>query len=147
MKDDLIAIITQKIKQNPVNREKIDALIKTYGTVTLTGLSPDKYEALMTDLAQICGGNGQNAERRGWHVGLPTTAMVTNLVSGRESKHYTRANTVCSSASKMWLNYPPSVLLQEQFPSKSTTYALKGKQIAECEYVPWAEWTCPQIFP
>ena len=52
-KDDLIVISTQKIKQNTANQKKIGALLKSYGAATLSDLSPDKYEAFMTDLAQI----------------------------------------------------------------------------------------------
>ena len=52
-KDDLITVITQKIKQNPANQKKIGALVNSYGATTLSDLSPDRYEAFMTDLAQI----------------------------------------------------------------------------------------------
>lgn len=59
------------------------------------------------------------------------TAVARNPVLGRESKHYTRAHAVCSSASKMWLNCPPSARLQEQFPNESTTYVLEGTFVHE----------------
>lgn len=52
-KDDLITVITQKIKQNAANQKKIGALVNSYGATTLSDLSPDRYEAFMTDLAQI----------------------------------------------------------------------------------------------
>lgn len=52
-KDDLITVITQKIKQNAANQKKIGALVNSYGAATLTDISPDRYEAFMTDLAQI----------------------------------------------------------------------------------------------
>ena len=61
-----------------------------------------------------------------------STAVASSPAPGRESKHYTRAHAVCSSsASKMWLNCPPSARLQEQFPNESTTYALEGTFVHE----------------
>lgn len=51
--DDLIKVAAQKIKLKKGNSDKIGALVKAYGQTTLKDLPPEKYEAFMTDLAQI----------------------------------------------------------------------------------------------
>lgn len=51
--DDLIRVVTQKIKQNRTNREKALALIKSYGAAKVSDIPPDKYEAFLTDVSQL----------------------------------------------------------------------------------------------
>ena len=43
----------QKIKKNRSNSEKIGAILKTYGAAKVSELSPDKYEAFLTDVSQL----------------------------------------------------------------------------------------------
>lgn len=51
--DDIIKVILCKIKQNKDNNEKIGRLVESYGVAKVKELSPDKYEAFLTDLAAI----------------------------------------------------------------------------------------------
>lgn len=51
--DDITKIIVQKIKKNRSNSEKIGAILKTYGAAKVSELSPDKYEAFLTDVSQL----------------------------------------------------------------------------------------------
>ena len=53
-----------------------------------------------------------------------------------ELDHANRAHAVLSaSASKQWLNCPPSARLQEQFPNETSVYAAEGTFMHEvCEY-------------
>ena len=50
--DDLIKVAAKKIKKKG-NSEKIAALVKSYGKATLKEIPPEKFEAFMTDLAEI----------------------------------------------------------------------------------------------
>ena len=54
----------------------------------------------------------------------------------KELDHASRAHAVLSaSASKQWLNCPPSARLQEEFPNTSSVYAEEGTFMHEvCEY-------------
>ena len=51
--DDLIRVVTQKIKQNRSNKEKVLALLKSYGAAKVSDIPPEKYEAFLTDLSQL----------------------------------------------------------------------------------------------
>lgn len=51
--DDLIRVVTQKIKQNRANKDKVLALLKSYGAAKVSDVPPDKYEAFLTDLSQL----------------------------------------------------------------------------------------------
>ncbi len=51
--DDLIKVVTQKIKQNRGNKEKVLALLKNYGAAKISDVQPEQYEAFFTDLSQI----------------------------------------------------------------------------------------------
>ena len=51
--DDLIKVVTQKIKQDRANKEKVLALLKSYGAAKISDVPVDKYEAFLTDLSQI----------------------------------------------------------------------------------------------
>ena len=51
--DDLIRVVTQKIKQNRANKEKVVALLKSYGAAKVSDIPADKYEAFLTDLSQL----------------------------------------------------------------------------------------------
>ncbi len=51
--DDITKIIVQKLKKNRSNNEKIGAILKTYGVAKVSELSPEKYEAFLTDLSQL----------------------------------------------------------------------------------------------
>ena len=51
--DDLIRVVTQKIKQNRANKEKVLALLKSYGAAKVSDIPADKYEAFITDLSQL----------------------------------------------------------------------------------------------
>lgn len=51
--DDLIRVVTQKIKQNRANKEKVLALLKSYGAAKVSDIPADKYEAFLTDLSQL----------------------------------------------------------------------------------------------
>lgn len=51
--DDLIRVVTQKIKQNRANKEKVLALLKSYGAAKISDIPQEKYEAFLTDLSQL----------------------------------------------------------------------------------------------
>ena len=65
------------------------------------------------------------------------TELVLGNATGLETlNHSSRAHAVLSaSASKQWLNCPPSARLQEQFPNESSVFAEEGTFMHEvCEY-------------
>lgn len=51
--DDLIKVVTGKIKQNRANKDKILALLKSYGATKVSDIPQDKYEAFLTDVSQL----------------------------------------------------------------------------------------------
>lgn len=51
--DDLIRVVTQKIKKNRANKEKVLALLKSYGAAKVSDIPTDKYEAFLTDVSQL----------------------------------------------------------------------------------------------
>ena len=51
--DDLIRVVTQKIKQSRSNKDKILALLKSYGAAKVSDIPQDKYEAFLTDVSQL----------------------------------------------------------------------------------------------
>ncbi len=51
--DDLIRVVTQKIKKNRSNKEKVLALLKSYGAAKVSDIPADKYEAFLTDVSQL----------------------------------------------------------------------------------------------
>ena len=51
--DDLIRVVTQKIKQNRANKDKVLTLLKSYGAAKVSDIPQDKYEAFLTDLTQL----------------------------------------------------------------------------------------------
>ena len=51
--DDLIRVVTQKIKQDRANKEKVLALLKSYGAAKVSDIPADKYEAFLTDVSQL----------------------------------------------------------------------------------------------
>ena len=51
--DDIIKVVTGKIKQDRANKEKVLALLKSYGAAKISDVPADKYEAFLTDLSQI----------------------------------------------------------------------------------------------
>ena len=51
--DDLIRVITQKIKQNRANKDKVLTLLKSYGAAKVSDIPADKYEAFLTDVSQL----------------------------------------------------------------------------------------------
>lgn len=51
--DDVTKVILRKIKQNKANEEKIGNLVSKFGVAKVKELSPDKYEAFLTDLSEI----------------------------------------------------------------------------------------------
>ncbi|MCM1530335.1 MAG: hypothetical protein NC093_10125 [Alistipes sp.] len=51
--DDLIRVVTQKIKKDRSNKEKVLALLKSYRAAKVSDVSTDKYEAFLTDLSQL----------------------------------------------------------------------------------------------
>ena len=51
--DDLIRVVTQKIKKNRSNKEKVLALLKYYGVAKVSDIPTDKYEAFLTDVSQL----------------------------------------------------------------------------------------------
>lgn len=51
--DDLIRVVTQKIKQNRANKEKVLALLKSYGAAKVSDIPADKYEEFLTDVSQL----------------------------------------------------------------------------------------------
>ena len=51
--DDLIRVVTQKIKQNRANKDKVLTLLKSYGAAKVSDIPADKYEAFLTDVSQL----------------------------------------------------------------------------------------------
>ena len=51
--DDLIRVVTQKIKQSRANKEKVLALLKSYGAAKVSHIPQDQYEAFLTDVSQL----------------------------------------------------------------------------------------------
>lgn len=51
--DDLIRVVTQKIKQSRSNKDKILALLKSYGAAKVSDIPQDQYEAFLTDVSQL----------------------------------------------------------------------------------------------
>lgn len=51
--DDLIRVVTQKIKKDRANKEKVLALLKSYGAAKVSDIPQDKYEAFLTDVSQL----------------------------------------------------------------------------------------------
>ncbi len=51
--DDLIRVVTQKIKKDRSNKDQILALLKSYGAAKVSDVPADKYEAFLTDLSQL----------------------------------------------------------------------------------------------
>jgi hypothetical protein len=51
--DDLIKVVTGKIKQNRANKDKVLALLKSYGAAKVSDIPQDKYEAFLTDVSQL----------------------------------------------------------------------------------------------
>lgn len=51
--DDLIKVVTQKIKKDRSNKEKVLALLKSYSAAKVSDVPADKYEAFLTDLSQL----------------------------------------------------------------------------------------------
>ena len=51
--DDLIRVVTQKIKQNRANKDKVLTLLKSYGAAKVSDIPQDKYEAFLTDVSQL----------------------------------------------------------------------------------------------
>jgi hypothetical protein len=51
--DDLIRVVTQKIKKDRGNKEKVLSLLKSYGAAKVSDIPQDKYEAFLTDLSQL----------------------------------------------------------------------------------------------
>ena len=51
--DDLIRVVTQKIKKDRSNKENVLSLLKSYGAAKVSDVPPDKYEAFLTDLSQL----------------------------------------------------------------------------------------------
>ena len=51
--DDLIRVVTQKIKQNRSNKDKILALLSSYDAAKVSDIPADKYEAFLTDVSQL----------------------------------------------------------------------------------------------
>ena len=51
--DDFIRVVTQKIKKDRSNKEKVLALLKSYGAAKVSDIPADKYEAFLTDVSQL----------------------------------------------------------------------------------------------
>ena len=51
--DDLIKVVTGKIKKNRANKDKVLALLKSYGAAKVSDIPQDKYEAFLTDVSQL----------------------------------------------------------------------------------------------
>lgn len=51
--DDLIKVVTGKIKQNRANKDKVLSLLKSYGAAKVSDIPQDKYEAFLTDVSQL----------------------------------------------------------------------------------------------
>ena len=51
--DDLIKVVTQKIKQDRSNKDKVLGLLKSYGAAKVSDVPAEQYEAFITDLSQL----------------------------------------------------------------------------------------------
>ena len=51
--DDLIRVVTQKIKKDRSNKEKVLALLNSYGAAKVSDIPQEKYEAFLTDVSQL----------------------------------------------------------------------------------------------
>ena len=51
--DDLIKVVTQKIKQDRSNKDKVLGLLKSYGASKVSDIPAEQYEAFLTDLSQL----------------------------------------------------------------------------------------------
>ena len=51
--DDLIKVVTQKIKQNRSNKDKVLGLLKSYSAAKVSDVPAEQYEAFITDLSQL----------------------------------------------------------------------------------------------
>lgn len=51
--DDLIKVATGKIKQNRANKDKVLALLKSYGAAKVSDIPQEQYEAFLTDVSQL----------------------------------------------------------------------------------------------
>jgi hypothetical protein len=51
--DDLIKVVTQKIKQDRSNKDKVLGLLKSYGASKVSDVPAEQYEAFITDLSQL----------------------------------------------------------------------------------------------
>lgn len=51
--DDITKVIVQKIKKDRSNSAKVESILKTYGVARVSELPDEKYEAFMTDIAQL----------------------------------------------------------------------------------------------
>lgn len=51
--DDLIRVVTQKIKKDRSNKEKVLLLLKSYGAAKVSDVPADRYESFLTDLSQL----------------------------------------------------------------------------------------------
>lgn len=51
--DDLIKVVTGKIKQDRANKDKVLVLLKSYGAAKVSDIPQDKYEAFLTDVSQL----------------------------------------------------------------------------------------------
>lgn len=51
--DDLIKVVTQKIKQNRSNKDKVLGLLKSYGAAKVSDVPAEQYETFLTDLSQL----------------------------------------------------------------------------------------------
>ena len=52
-KDDITKVIARKIKMDTSNNAKIFSVLKTYGVVKVSELPEEKYEAFLSDIAQL----------------------------------------------------------------------------------------------
>ena len=51
--DDLIKVVTQKIKQDRSNKDKVLGLLKSYSAAKVSDVPAEQYEAFITDLSQL----------------------------------------------------------------------------------------------
>ncbi len=51
--DDVTKVIVQKIKKDRGNSAKVESILKTYGVAKVSELPVEKYEAFITDIAQL----------------------------------------------------------------------------------------------
>ncbi len=51
--DDLIKVVTQKIKKERSNKDKVLGLLKSYGAAKVSDVPAEQYEAFLTDLSQL----------------------------------------------------------------------------------------------